>query len=130
MGMDLSNVLRMFLHGLLFVSLSCSRCDLAYDIASDLTAIVHTHTRAHTHIHAPTHSAVLWNFPIKVSPPFFFLNSSTISEVCFLLMAGLCVLGGCHLDLLFDLASQLTDLPLISPDPWLAGEKAKEKVMT
>lgn len=74
MGMDLSNVLRMFLHGLLFVSLSCSRCDLAYDIASDLTAITHTHTRAHTHIHAPTHSAVLWNFP-KVSPPFFLIQA-------------------------------------------------------
>lgn len=133
MGMDLSNVLRMFLHGLLFVSLSCSRCDLAYDIASDLTAITHTHIHVRTHTSTHQHIQLFCGIFLLKFPLFF--NSSTISEVCFLLvsraaLAGLCVLGGCHLDLLFDLASQLTDLPLISPDPWLAGEKAKEKVMT
>lgn len=88
----------------------------------------HTHVRTHTSTHQ--HIQLFCGIFLLKFPPLFFFNSSTISEVCFLLMAGLCVLGGCHLDLLFDLASQLTDLPLISPDPWLAGEKAKEKVMT
>lgn len=95
--------------------------------------LTHTHTPVRTHTSTHQHIQLFCGIFLLKFPPFF--NSSTISEVCFLLvsraaLAGLCVLGGCHLDLLFDLASQLTDLPLISPDPWLAGEKAKEKVMT
>lgn len=73
MGMDLSNVLRMLLHGLLFVSLSCSRCDLAYDIASDLTAITHTHTHVRTHTSTHQHIQLFCGIFLLKFPPFFFL---------------------------------------------------------
>lgn len=126
---DRSNVLKMSLcHTLSFSVCPAPCCDFTYNITLHLLP-THTHSHTHTSIHIePFWSIFLFNV-------LFFLICHNIKGLVFPLarkagFAEVCV-NGRSIAPWVDLASNSTDLSLISADPWLAGvEEVKGKVTT